>query len=76
MERYIGLDVHAESTTLVVVSQTGRTLRQEVVETNGAALRQALLRAIPGPKRLCLEEVATGHGCCLERERTARRRWP
>jgi hypothetical protein len=57
MERYIGLDVDAESTTLVVVSQTGRKLRQEVVETNGAALKQAL-RAIPGRKRLCLEEGA------------------
>jgi transposase len=57
MERYIGLDVHAESTTLVVLSETGRKLRQEIVETNGAALKQAL-RAIPGPKRLCLEEGA------------------
>jgi len=57
MERYIGLDVHAESTTLVVVSESGRRLRQEVVETNGAALKRAL-RAIPGPKRLCLEEGA------------------
>jgi len=55
MERYIGLDVHAESCTLVVVSGTGKHLKQEVVETNGAALKQAL-RAIPGPKRVCLEE--------------------
>jgi len=55
MERYIGLDAHAESCTLVVVSPTGRRLRQEVVETNGAALKQAL-RAIPAPKRVCLEE--------------------
>ena len=55
MERYIGLDVHAESCTLAVVSPTGRQLKQEVVETNGAALKQAL-RAIPGPKRICLEE--------------------
>jgi transposase len=55
MERYIGLDVHAESCTLVVVSGTGRQLRQEVVDTNGAALKQAL-RSIPGTKRVCLEE--------------------
>lgn len=55
MERYIGLDVHAQSCTLVVVSGTGRRLLQEVVETNGAALKQAL-RAIPSPKRVCLEE--------------------
>jgi transposase len=55
MERYIGMDVHAESCTLVVLSGAGKHLRQEVVETNGAALKQAL-RAIPGPKRICLEE--------------------
>jgi len=57
MERYIGLDVHAESCTLVVVSGTGKQLKREVVETNGAALKQAL-REIPGPKRVCLEEGA------------------
>lgn len=55
MERYIGLDVHAQSCTLVVVSGTGKQLKQEVLETNGAVLKQAL-RAIPGPKRVCLEE--------------------
>ena len=55
MERYIGLDVHAQSCTLVVLSGTGKQLKHEVVETNGAALKQAL-RAIPGPKRICLEE--------------------
>lgn len=55
MERYIGLDVHAESCTIVVVSGTGKHLRKEVVETNGAALRHAL-RAIPRPKQICLEE--------------------
>ncbi len=55
MERYIGLDVHAQSCTLAVVSGTGRQLKREVVETNGAALKQAL-RAIPSPKKICLEE--------------------
>lgn len=55
MEGYIGLDVHAQSCTLAVVSGTGRRLKQEVVETNGAALKQAL-RAIPSPKKICLEE--------------------
>jgi transposase len=55
MERYIGLDVHAQSCTLVVLSATGKQLKQEVVETNGAALKQ-VLRAIPGEKRICLEE--------------------
>lgn len=55
MERYIGLDAHAESCTLAVVSATGKRLGLQVVETNGAALRQAL-RAIAGTRRVCLEE--------------------
>ena len=35
MERYIGLDVHAASCTLAVVSEKGRKLRDFPVETNG-----------------------------------------
>jgi predicted NBD/HSP70 family sugar kinase len=72
MKRYIGLDVHAESCTLVVVSETGRQLRQEVVDTNGAALKQAL-RSIPGAKRVCLERAPRAPGCtssCVARPRT------
>ncbi len=37
MERYIGLDVHAASCTLAVISQSGRRLRDFPVETNGQA---------------------------------------
>jgi transposase len=55
MERYIGLDVHATSCTLAVVGPSGRRLRSMVVETNGAALVEAL-RLIPGRRRLCFEE--------------------
>lgn len=55
MERYIGLDAHARSCTLVVLSGTGKHLSQEVVETNGAALREAV-RRVAGTKRICLEE--------------------
>ncbi len=43
MERYIGLDVHAASCTLAVVSEKGRKLRDFPVETNGPALVDALL---------------------------------
>jgi hypothetical protein len=39
MERYIGLDAHAASCTLAVVSQAGRRLRDFPVETNGQARR-------------------------------------
>ncbi len=35
MERYLGLDVHAASCTLAVISQTGKRLKDPPVETNG-----------------------------------------
>ena len=37
MERYIGMDVHAASCTLAVISEKGRKLRDFPVETNGQA---------------------------------------
>jgi transposase len=55
MERYIGLDVHAQSCTLVVLSGTGKQLHQEVIETSGVALREAV-RRVHGTKRICVEE--------------------
>jgi hypothetical protein len=38
MKRYIGMDVHAASCTLAVISEQGRRLRDFPVETNGQAL--------------------------------------
>ena len=35
MERYLGLDVHAASCTLAVISERGRKLKDFPVETNG-----------------------------------------
>ena len=55
MERYIGLDPHGESCTFGVMGPSGRKLRHDVVETNGAALVQ-YLKVLPGRKHLCLEE--------------------
>jgi hypothetical protein len=55
MERYIGLDAHAASCTLAVISQTGRRLKDFAVETNGQALVEAV-RMIPGQKHLVFEE--------------------
>jgi hypothetical protein len=55
MERYIGLDVHAASCTLAVISEAGRQLKDLPVETNGRALVEAL-RMIPGQKHLVFEE--------------------
>ena len=55
MERYLGLDVHAQSCTLAVISEAGKRLKDVVIETNGQALIEAI-RLIPGRKHLCLEE--------------------
>ena len=55
MERYIGLDVHAASTTCAVIDARGKRVRVDVVETNGQALIE-FLRMQPGTLRLCLEE--------------------
>lgn len=55
MERYIGLDVHAASTTIAVLGPSGKVLRTQIVETHGAALVEAL-RSILGKRHVCLEE--------------------
>ena len=55
MERYIGMDVHAASCTLAVISEKGRKLRDFPVETNGQALVEAV-RMIPGRQHLIFEE--------------------
>jgi transposase len=55
MERYIGMDVHAASCTLAVISEKGRKLKDFPVETNGQALVEAV-RLIPGRKHLVFEE--------------------
>ena len=55
MERYIGLDVHAASTTFAVLGESGKRLGAHVVETNGQALVQQL-KTIPGRRHVCLEE--------------------
>lgn len=55
MDRYIGLDVHAQSTAVAVVSPSGKRLSQKIVETSARALIDAL-KEIPGTKRVVLEE--------------------
>ena len=55
MEKYIGLDVHAASTTFAVLGESGKRLTSHVVETNGQALVEQL-KMIPGSKHVCLEE--------------------
>jgi transposase len=55
MVRYIGIDVHAQSCTIVVVGPSGKKLLSLLVETNGAALVQAV-RSIAGERHICFEE--------------------
>lgn len=55
MQRYIGLDAHAQSCTLAVMTATGRRSKELVVETRAEVLREAL-RAIAGNRHLCMEE--------------------
>ena len=55
MDRYVGLDPHATSCTLEVLSSSGKRVKSRVVETNGAALVEAVL-GILGRVQLCLEE--------------------
>jgi hypothetical protein len=55
VERYIGLDVHAASTTFAVIGESGKRLGSHVVETNGQALVEQL-KTIPGKRHVVLEE--------------------
>jgi transposase len=55
VERYIGLDVHAASTTFAVIGESGKRLGTHVVETNGQALVEQL-KTIPGKRHVVLEE--------------------
>lgn len=55
MERYLGLDVHRDSCTFCVLSEAGKQVQRQVVETNGQAL-VSFVRQLPGTRHLCLEE--------------------
>jgi len=55
MEIYIGLDVHALSTTCAWVGPTGKRLGLTVVDTTAEDLRTAIA-AIEGTKHVCFEE--------------------
>lgn len=56
MQRYIGLDVHAKSSTAVVVDSRGRRVaKPHVLETNGQVLTE-FVKLQPGQLHVCLEE--------------------
>ena len=49
------MDVHGQSSTLLVLGPSGRKLKEQVLETRGAVLREAL-RALGRRRYLCMEE--------------------
>jgi len=55
MSRYIGLDAHASSCTLGVMTPSVQRIGLHVVETNARYLIEAV-RQIPQPRHICLEE--------------------
>lgn len=55
MARYIGLDVHSASCTMVVVGSSGKKLASHVIETNAKCLVD-LIKTIARPRYLCIEE--------------------
>jgi transposase len=55
MKRYIGIDVHSESCTCVVMSAAGKKLREARIDTNGQALTD-FVRGLSGEKHVCVEE--------------------
>ena len=55
MERYLGIDVHRDSSTVCVLSATGKRSRQDVVETNGQVLAR-YLKELRGTLHVCIEE--------------------
>jgi hypothetical protein len=55
MAKYIGLDVHAASCTMVIVGDSGNKLARHVVETN-AKLLVDLIKGVARPRYLCFEE--------------------
>ncbi len=55
MARYLGIDVHRDSSTICVLSATGKRVTREVVETNGHALVD-YVRRLRGKLHVCIEE--------------------
>jgi transposase len=55
MDRYIGIDVHAQSCTVAVLGPTGKQIWSTVVETNGEALVRTVA-GVAGRRHICFEE--------------------
>ena len=56
MQRYLGIDVHRDSSTICVLDAAGKQVRQGVVETHGEAL-VSWIRGLAGTLHVCIEET-------------------
>ncbi len=72
MERYIGQDQRAASTTFAVLGESGKRLGSHVVETNGQALVEQR-KTIPGKRHVCLEEGTRARGSTRSSRRMPRK---
>ena len=54
VDRYLGMDVHAESCSFCVVDASGKVVRGDAVESNGQALI-SYLKQLAGKLHLCYE---------------------
>jgi transposase len=55
MTRYIGLDVHAQTTVVAVLTDSGKRAEHRVLQTRPTDII-AMLKELPKPRRLILEE--------------------
>lgn len=54
-EKYVGMDVHRASTTVVVLDERGKCVMESVIETKAEAIRD-LLKGMSGGVHVALEE--------------------
>ena len=55
MERYLGIDVHRDSSTICVISASGKATRRDIVETSGQTLVR-YVKQLAGSLHVCIEE--------------------
>ncbi len=54
--KFIGMDAHSRTSTLVVCGKSGKVLKHETVWTKEDKLL-GFVRSIPGPKKLAFKKV-------------------
>lgn len=57
MERYLGIDIHRDSSTICALSAAGRQTHRNVVEANGRTL-VSYLKGLRGKLHVCIEETS------------------